>query len=346
MAAGFGSFRRFHDVFLGTYKRPPREIRKCRAQVHGAVMDEVVLRLAYRPPYDWTRLHSFLAERAISGIEVTDNQGYARTVVTPNGWATIQVRQLDEEHALEFRVSGANPADLLQLSATARRVFDLAADPAMIALTLKDDSTLRSLISRRPGLRIPGVWDAFECAVRAIVGQQVSVSAGRTLAGRLVERAGKLISTPIDGLTHLFPTPAALIAADLGGLGLADGRIGAIKEVSTALVYGKLDFSGAVDEVTRKFTSIRGIGPWTAQYVAMRALGEPDAFPSADLVLRRAMSEGNGILSAPALEKVAEAWRPWRAYAAMYLWQGEGLAREHENETSRHHVPSGRATAV
>jgi AraC family transcriptional regulator of adaptative response / DNA-3-methyladenine glycosylase II len=320
MAAGFGSVRRFNDVFRRTYKRPPREIRKRRASLPGVGIDEVVLRLAYRPPYDWTHLHSFLAARAISGIEVTDNQGYSRTVATSNGWVTIQVRPLDEDHALQFRVNGANPAALLQLSATARRVFDLAADPATIAPTLQDDPAMRSLISRRPGLRIPGVWDAFECAVRAIVGQQVSVSAGTTLTRRLVERAGKPISTPIDGLTHLFPTPAALIAADLRGLGLTDSRVDAIKELSTAVLCGKVDFNGAVDDVIGKLTSIRGIGAWTAQYVALRALGEPDAFPSADVVLRRALSEGNGTLSATALEKVAEAWRPWRAYAVVQLW--------------------------
>ena len=322
MAAGFSSIRRFNDVFRKTYRRPPREVRKLRsAEVREAGRDEVVLRFSYRPPYDWTHLLHFLAARAVARIEVADKDRYARTVATPgHGWAIIQVRNIHAEHVLEFRVSCADATSLLHLSSVARRVFDLASDPATIGLAFEDDPILAPLVKRRPGIRIPGVWDPLECSVRAIVGQQVSFSAGVTLLGRVVERAGQAISTPINGLTHLFPSPVALMSANLTGLGLTGGRIDAIKELASAVVEGKLDFSATAEDVVRVLMSIRGIGPWTAQYVALRALGEPDAFPSADLVLRRVASDTNRTLPAPALEERSKAWRPWRAYAVIYLW--------------------------
>jgi AraC family transcriptional regulator of adaptative response / DNA-3-methyladenine glycosylase II len=322
MAAGFSSIRRFNDVFRKTYRRPPREIRKLRsAELREAGGEEVVLRLSYRPPYDWSHLLHFLAARAITRIEVADNERYARTVATPGGgWAIIQVRNIDAEHALEFRVSCADATSLLHLSSVARRVFDLASDPATIGLAFENDPVLAPLVRRRPGLRIPGVWDPFECAVRAIVGQQVSFRAGITLVSRVVERAGRAISTPIDGLTHLFPSPVALMSANLGGLGLTGGRIDAIKKLASAVVEGKVDFSVTAEDVIGQLTSIRGIGPWTAQYVALRALGEPDAFPSTDLVLRRVASDTHRTLSPSRLEERSEAWRPWRAYAVIYLW--------------------------
>jgi AraC family transcriptional regulator of adaptative response / DNA-3-methyladenine glycosylase II len=324
LASGFGSIRRFNDVFRLTYRRPPREIRKSRAaEAPTAGMDEVVLRLAYRPPYDWNHLRHFLAARAIPRIEMADRRRYARTVVTPEGgWAIVQVRQLDGENALELRVSGAEPTALLRLLAVARRVFDLAADPATIAMALADDPLLAPLVGRRPGLRIPGAWDAFECAVGAIAAQQLSAPEGNAVLGRLVERTGQPIATPITGLTHLFPAPAALVAADLRGLGLTDPRIAAIRELSIAVVEGTLDFGGTTEEIIGKLARIRGVGASAAQYVALRALGEPDAFPAADPALRRSTGSATA-LSTAALEKRAEAWRPWRAYAAIHLAERE-----------------------
>ena len=342
LAAGFGSIRRFNDVFRKTYRRPPREIRKLRAaEVPEADKDEVVLRLAYRPPYDWMHIRSFLAARAIPRIEVAQDEGYARTVATPEGgWAIVQVRHVEGEHALELRVTCANATSLLQLSSVARRVFDLESDPATIGLALADDPILGPLLNRRPGLRIPGVWDPFECAVRAVVGQQVTLSAGLTLVGRLVERAGHPIATPVPELTHLFPTPAAVLAADLRGLGLTGGRIDALKGLAKALVDGKLDFSAAAEDVVGQLTSIRGIGAWTAHYVALRALGEPDAFPSADLVLRRVAAGTDKELSASAVEKLSEAWRPWRAYAAIHLWSAAHDRRQKKKHAAAQRVAS------
>src|SRR3977135_1321909 len=210
MAAGFGSCRRFNDAFHHTYGRPPRDLGAGRRRGAAGRSEEVVLRLAYRPPYDWSHMRDFLAARAITGVERVDARGYARTVACEGGYALICVSALPGQDALELRVRGAPPAALLQLASVARRVFDLAADPARIGIELATDPLVGPLVRQRPGLRIAGAWDAFECAVRAVLGQQVSVAAGRTFAARLVERAGVFIrggADGADGLTHLFPQP-------------------------------------------------------------------------------------------------------------------------------------------
>ncbi|HEV8254268.1 MAG TPA: AlkA N-terminal domain-containing protein [Vicinamibacteria bacterium] len=328
LAAGFGSVRRFNETFHRTYGRTPRELRKQRRRglAGPEEADEVALRLAFRPPYDWPQVLAFLATRAVPGVERVDARGYARTVVTEGGHAFVCVRALDDEHALELRVRGAAPAALFQISCTARRAFDLAADPARIALAFRSDRLLGPLVKRRPGLRIPGAWDPFECAVRAVLGQQVSVAAARTLAARLVSRIGRRVAGGTDGLTHLFPTPAAVAAADLDGLGLTGARVVALKALARAARDGVLDFSAPADEVTAALGALPGFGAWTAQYVALRALGEPDAFPAADLVLRRAAATDGGPLTTRALEARAETWRPWRAYAVLHLWQAAGEA--------------------
>ena len=189
LAAGFGSSRRFNDAFRNTYRRAPRELRRARGRGGGAAGggEEVVLRLAYRPPYDWQHLREFLRARAVPGVERVDARGYARTVACEGGHALVCVHALPGEDALELRVAGAPPAALLQLSSAARRVFDLAADPARIGAELRVRSARRAAAcEQRPGLRIPGAWDPFECAVRAVLGQQVSVAASRTFAARLV----------------------------------------------------------------------------------------------------------------------------------------------------------------
>jgi AraC family transcriptional regulator, regulatory protein of adaptative response / DNA-3-methyladenine glycosylase II len=321
MAAGFGSVRRFNDVFRRTYKRPPRDVRKPRAgEVPTDAVEAVVLRLAYRPPYDRPHLHDFLAARAIPGIEVVEGQSYSRTVSAPNSRAIVQIRWVDGKDAVQFLVMGANPADLLHLSTVARRVFDLAADPEMVASAFRDDSLLGGLVRRRPGLRIPGVWSPFECAVRAVVGQQVTVGAARTFLTRLVERFGVPVSTHMEGLTRLFPSPESMVQADLGEVGLTRNRAATLKELAIAFVEKRVDFNQSTDDVIRNLSCIKGIGRWTADYIALRGLGEPDAFPSGDIVLRRVCSNGNKLISASALEQRAEAWRPWRGYATIYLW--------------------------
>ncbi|HJS90108.1 MAG TPA: AlkA N-terminal domain-containing protein [Steroidobacteraceae bacterium] len=325
LAAGFGSLRRFNDAFQKAYQRSPRELRRERREpAECGAGDEVSLALAYRPPYDWNHLREFLSVRATPGVERVANESYCRLIRVDAGHALIEVRALPGKDALQLRVQGAPPAALFQIATAARRVFDLAADPALIATSLAADPLLKPLVCRRPGVRIPGSWDPFECAVRAVLGQQVTVAAARTLAGRLVARVGEPVRTAVAGLDRLFPTPAALAAANLDGLGLTGARINAVKSLAAAVADGRIAFDRSADEILARLLELPGFGEWTAQYIALRALGEPDAFLAADLVVRR-MAGGEGApLTVRELERRAEPWRPWRGYAVMHLWCAAG----------------------
>ena len=325
LAAGFGSLRRFNDAFRKAYRRPPRELRRERSDRPArGVGDEVSLALSYRPPYDWDHLRGFLALRATPRVERVEEQSYGRLIRTDAGHAVIQVRPLPGKDALQLRVQGAPPAVLFQIATAARRVFDLAADPTLLAAGLESDPLLRPLVRRRPGVRIPGTWDAFECAVRAVLGQQVSVAAARTLAGRIVERIGEPVATTVAGLDRLFPTPQVLAAANLDGLGLTGARVTALKALAVAVTEGRVAFDRPAEEIVASLVELPGFGEWTAQYIALRALGEPDAFLSADLIVRRMAAGGGAPLTIKELERRAEAWRPWRGYAVMHLWCAAG----------------------
>jgi AraC family transcriptional regulator of adaptative response / DNA-3-methyladenine glycosylase II len=289
------------------------------------VSEEAVLRLAYRPPYDFAHLREFLARRALPGVERVDAAGYARTLAYPGGNALVAVRELAGEHALELRVAGAPPAALPPLAARARRVFDLDGDPEPVGAGLAADPLVGPLVAQRPGVRIPGAWDPFECAVRAVLGQQVSVAAGRRFASRLVERSGERLHGGAAGLTHLFPTPARVAHADLEGLGITAARAAALRSLARAVLARRVDFGAVSADVTAALAALPGIGPWTAQYVALRSLGEPDALPHGDAVLRRmAAPAGGAALSARALEARSDRWRPWRGYATVHLWRAAG----------------------
>ncbi len=266
-------------------------------------------------------MRDFLAFRAVPGVERVDERGYARTVAARDGHFIVCLRPVEDENEIELCVRGATAGDPLQLTLAARRTFDLDADPLHIALAFERDELLAPLLQRRPGVRIPGAWDPFECAVRAVLGQQVSVAAGRTFAARIVGRIGHPINDPEEGLTHLFPSAAALREADLSGIGLTRIRITALQALAHAVMEGTLDFGAPSEEVTSALRALPGIGAWTAQYVALRGLGEADAFPIEDLVLRRMAGVSGAPLSVRALEKRAEAWRPWRGYAAVHLWR-------------------------
>jgi AraC family transcriptional regulator, regulatory protein of adaptative response / DNA-3-methyladenine glycosylase II len=324
LAAGFGSLRRFNATFQKAYGRTPRELRKSR---RPASADHVVLKLAYRPPYDWEQVCTFLAAHAIPGVERVDDQGYARTLATRVGHALVRVRPITGEHALELRVTGVPPAALFDVASTARRMFDLAADPLRVVEALGQDPLLMPLVKQHPGLRIVGAWDPFECAVRAALGEQVNGAATRTLAARLVARSGLPLERPSDGLTHLFPSPEALVRTNLQGLGLSHSRINTLRALARATLT--IDFSAPPEKIVKRLAAVNGVGMWTAQYVALRALGEPDAFPTRDLVLPRITGEKHAVRGRPLCTR-AEAWRPWRGYAAFHLWGAANVRQASE----------------
>lgn len=311
-AAGFGSVRRFNDVFRRVYGRTPREVRGRRtARSRG-----LAIRIPVRPPFGWPGLLAFLRLRAIPGIERVGADEWSRTFVEGEVAGTVRVRLADDRRALVAHIDAGEPGVVARVSRRVRRLFDADADPDAIHQTLSRDVELGALLGSAPGVRVPGAWDGFEVAVRAVLGQQVSVRAATTLCGRLVERHGR----PIEGLENgtRFPRPAELADADLAGLGLPGARAAAIGALARAVAEGRLELDGGApfDATLCALEALPGIGRWTARYVAMRALGEPDAFPEGDLGLQRALG-----LDARALRARAEAWRPWRAYAAMLLWR-------------------------
>ncbi|HEX5340405.1 MAG TPA: AlkA N-terminal domain-containing protein [Gammaproteobacteria bacterium] len=328
LASGFGSLRRFNAAFRNTYGRAPRELRRERRNAGNARTEGLCLRLAYRPPYDWKALHDFLAARAMPGVERVTSHAYARSIRINdvNGW--IEVQPVQGADALELCVHGLEPCALFGVVTRVRQMFDLAADPADVRGVLRRDTLLAPLLRRRPGLRLPGAWSGFEIAVRAVLGQQVSVAAARTFAARLVASYGSPISAT-EGLTHLFPEPAQLATADLTAIGLTRSRAATIRALATAARDGavRFDAGNAADELRNSLLAISGIGPWTAEYIAMRGQSDPDAFPAEDLILRRMAGNGKA-LTATALRKRSEAWRPWRAYAVMHLWRAASMRRD------------------
>jgi len=336
LAAGFRNVRRFNAAMLKTFARSPTEIRRRSGRFTGlpAATDRgsFTLRLAYRPPYDWDALLAYLAPRALAGVEKVVEGEYRRAVICGDTRGIIHVSHCPRDFCLELRAPVAMSHSLLTLTERVRNLFDLDADPAEIAGQLGADVVLAPLVRARPGLRLPGAWDRFELAVRAILGQQVSVQGASTLAGRLVlahgePLAGNMAMQNAGGQpTHLFPSPAVLVDADLARLGLPRARAAAIRALAVAVRDGDMDLTATsdLDKAVATLTTVPGIGPWTAQYIAMRALREPDAFPAADLGLLRAMGSGQEKLTPVALAHRAEVWRPWRAYAAMHLWMSGG----------------------
>jgi AraC family transcriptional regulator of adaptative response / DNA-3-methyladenine glycosylase II len=274
-----------------------------------------MIRLAYRPPLDWSAMLAFLAPRATPGVEVIAGDAYRRTAALGGRGGWVEVRPGADGRSLALRVAAPDAA-MADAVARVRRLFDLDADPRRILRGCRD------LPRAARGLRVPGAWDPFELAVRAILGQQVTVRGATTLAGRLVERFGRRVPTGVPGLTHLFPAPETLARADVSGIGVPRARAATIRALAAAVCRGVplLDRAGGLDEAVGRLRAVRGIGPWTAHYIAMRACGEPDAFPGSDLGLRRALGSPRRPLSVSALARRAEAWRPWRAYAAMRLW--------------------------
>jgi len=313
-ASGFSSLRRFNTLFRERYRMNPTDLRKAARPAGSG--DSLAFEIAYRPPFDWASLASFLAARAVFGVESIDSQGYSRTVARGTGRGWIAVYPIAGRDRLRVKMSASLSPEVLPLLARVKRLFDLSAHPGKIA------SHLGTMAAPNPGLRVPGAFDGFEMAVRAILGQQVSVRAATTLMGRLVARFGEPISTPVKALTHVTPTAERVACADspdLVALGILATRATSILSLARAVTEGKVVLDSTTDPevaITR-LKELPGIGEWTAQYIAMRALNWPDAFPHTDLGIRKALGENRP----SRLLEIADAWRPWRAYAAMHLWK-------------------------
>jgi AraC family transcriptional regulator of adaptative response / DNA-3-methyladenine glycosylase II len=326
LASGFGSVRSFNEAFRKTYDRTPREVRQlARDGCGGSSSDGWSLKLAYRPPFDHDALIGFLGPRATPGVEQVDGTVYRRSLEIDGSVGALEVRPAPGRDALVLTVHHPDPRALFPIATRTRRLFDLDADPVEVSERLWRDGRLARLARRRPGLRVAGAWDGFELAVRAILGQQVSVKAATTLAGRVAERYGREVRKPVvEGLDRLFPRPAELCSIEPAKVGLTAARARAVEHLARAVRDGKLDLSETAcpDEARRALAALPGLGTWTVEYVAMRGLRDPDAFPASDLGLRTAWSTGGRRITAAQLRARAEAWRPWRAYAAMHLWCG------------------------
>lgn len=282
------------------------------------------LLLPYIAPWNWQQFHAYFALRCLPAIERVDAHGYQRTfrIGATSGWFSL--RHVPEQSALLLSVSPSAVAVVPQLQARVERMFDLATDTRVIASHLSQDPQLKDLVARYPGLRIPTAFDPFEQAVRAIVGQQVTVKAAVTIVGRLVQRLGEeLPEAPADRPAKLFPTAQAIAEANLDGIGMPGKRVATLQGFARAFSEGRLALHAddGADQLIERLCTLPGIGPWTAQYISLRAFGLVDAFPASDLGLLKAKVWGKDGIAPRALTLRAEAWRPWRAYAAMYLWQ-------------------------
>ncbi len=349
-ASGFRSLRRFNAAFLQHYRLAPTALRRVGGvggvggvlDVAGRPDGEIALRLSYRPPFDWPAMARYLALRGAPGVEqVILDRGvavYRRTVswTGPHGriegWLSVapppDQRRSAEPVALIATLSGSLLPMLMQATQRLRELLDLDADPLRIAAHLVNDPLLADDVRSAPGLRMPGAWDAFELALRAVLGQQVSVAGATTLAGRLARRYGAPIVTPFAGLdraTATAPTLAAAELDDIAGIGMPRSRAATIRALACFAADGGLRMPPGTncEDAVARLVALPGIGPWTAHYVAMRALRHPDAFPAGDLGLRKAFGHLSGstvVPSAATLERHAQRWRPWRAYAAATLW--------------------------
>jgi AraC family transcriptional regulator, regulatory protein of adaptative response / DNA-3-methyladenine glycosylase II len=336
-AAGFASIRQFNDTMREIYASTPTDLRR-RAR-HGRrgrdpVVGTIDLRLAYRRPADLAGIVDFLAARAVPGVEEVENGTYRRSLVLPHGVGIAELTPSDGYLQATLRL--ADPRDLSSAVARCRRLFDLDADSAAVDEQLATDMALEPLVHAAPGRRVPGAVDGDELAVRAVLGQQVSVAAARRLAGRLVIAHGKPLDAPLGTVTHAFPTAAALAAVDPTTFPMPVRRQNTLHELVATLAEGQLGLDPGADraEVERALMQIPGVGPWTAGYVRMRALSDPDVFLAGDLGVRQGLVRA-GLPDDPVgASTAAAAWRPWRSYAQMHLW-ALAARRDKEEGTAR-----------
>ncbi len=327
VASGFGCVRRFNAAIRKVYHRTPTHIRRLVRKTFIQLPNHYVFHLDFRPPYDWESMLAFLAARATPGVEVVERGTYRRSIILNDCRGYFEVSLGERRDALTVRVHFGDPRSLFFITSRIRAMFDLSADCEAIAPTLRVDPVLQRCIEANPGLRVPGCWNGFELATHAILGREISVKAATILASRMVKAFGEPTSaTP--GLTHFFPTPEVLAGAkNLVSIGLPVTKMETIRSLARAVCDGTINFNGIIrsDHLLSQLCELPGIGKWTAQYIAMRALREPDAFPSGDIALLRAL----GLATSRELELRAETWRPWRAYAVMYLWNVANEPRPH-----------------
>jgi AraC family transcriptional regulator, regulatory protein of adaptative response / DNA-3-methyladenine glycosylase II len=327
-ACGFGSPRRFNAAFGKTYRQSPSAFRRQASRTPSGAHFQCRLTLPFRPPFNWEHMLGFFRSRAIAGVEYADANSYRRTIFTEGGTGVISVHPARSAHHLMLEVTLPDSRGLMRVVERVRRMFDLDANMEVIQRNLAADHRLAPLVEQLRGMRLPCAWDCFETAVRAIVGQQVSVKAARTVLGRIVRQAGALpANNDHAGLTHCFPTASAIATADLRGLGLSARRWACLQELARTIASDPtfLEVSGTLDDFVLRLTALPGIGPWTAHYIALRGAGEPDAFPAGDLGLAQALCENGTRPGYRRLMALAERWRPWRGYAAIYLWAANAL---------------------
>lgn len=338
-AAGFGSIRRFNETFRALFHRPPSALRRKACLSTSNAEAGVMLRLRYRAPYDWDSMLDFLQARAIPGVEIVESGSYLRTIGMDGFTGSVHVAHLPGRQSLSVAIRFPRVQSLPAIVSRVRRVFDLGADIETIDAHLSLDPLLAPFVAQRPGLRAPGAWDGFELAVRAILGQQVSVAAARRLAEQLVANHGERVSNEFVSeprLTHAFPEARHLAGVNSINVGMPAARRSALKELATAAIADPNLFRsfGTIEEAIGRLGKIRGVGDWTAQYIALRALRETDAFPAADIGLLRGAEIVDGAKpTVTQLLRRSESWRPWRAYAAQHLWAAGALYTRQSRST-------------
>ncbi|MDQ6738216.1 MAG: helix-turn-helix domain-containing protein [Gemmatimonadota bacterium] len=326
-ASGFSSLRRFNDAFKRRYGMPPTRLRRAAASgaasSAGVVLpgDTFTLQLSYRDPFDWQALLAFLGARALEGVETVTDNNYSRTVRIGDHVGWVQVTNEAGKRVLHAEITHSLMPVLPALLGRLRNLFDLGARPDIIAAALMTEPKLAGLVSRNPGLRVPGCFDGFELALRAILGQQISVKAATTVAARTVRAFGERLATTIPGLTHLSPTATRIASAPVNAvtaLGVTGARAQSICTIAREIAEGRIALEAGSEPYAtmKRLVALPGIGSWTAHYIAMRALRWTDAFPSEDMILRRQLGE----ISARRAEELSQAWRPWRSYATLHLW--------------------------
>jgi AraC family transcriptional regulator of adaptative response / DNA-3-methyladenine glycosylase II len=325
--SGFESIRRFNDALKKRFGETPTELRKTARnnRTGNGHKNRITLHLPYRPPMDWSALLSYLKARQIPGVEKIDKNRYSRSIQLAKTSGVILVTPSSRDCHLALTLQIHSPTELMTMVRRVCRIFDLGADPMFITNHLQKDPGLFSIVSAFPGLRVPGGWDNFEIAVRTIVGQQVSIQAANTITGRLVREYGTPMENSfIPGIAYLFPTPDVLAAADLGAIGMPAKRARTLNILASKVAKGEIILEGTADieSIKGDLLKLPGIGKWTTEYIAMRALREPDAFPAGDLALKREL-QGMSNQAEDDYRGInrPQVWRPWRAYAAMYLWK-------------------------